>query len=104
MEETLIVFFSDHGDMLGDHHLWRESYAYAASARVPMLVRWPAGMPSARRGSSMEQVVELADVLPTLLDAAAAPAGRPLDGRSLLPLIGGKGDRKSVGEGKRGDL
>ena len=90
MEETLIVFFSDHGDMLGDHHLWRKSYAYAASARVPMLVRWPEGMLSARRGSSMDQVVELRDVLPTFLDAAAAPAGRPLDGRSLLPLIGGK--------------
>src|ERR1035437_1663215 len=90
MEETLIVFFSDHGDMLGDHHLWRKSYAYAASARVPMLVRWPEGMLSARRGSSMDQVVELRDVLPTFLDAAAAPAARPLDGRSLLPLIGGK--------------
>jgi arylsulfatase A-like enzyme len=90
MEETLIIFFSDHGDMLGDHHLWRKSYAYAGSARVPMLVRWPEGMLSAKRGSSLEQTVELRDVLPTFLEAAGAPPGRPLDGRSLLPLIGGK--------------
>jgi arylsulfatase A-like enzyme len=38
----------------------------------------------------MDQMVELRDVLPTFLDAAAAPSARPLDGRSLLPLIGGK--------------
>ena len=40
LEETLIIFFSDHGDMLGDQNLWRKSYAYAGSARVPM---WCAG-------------------------------------------------------------
>jgi arylsulfatase A-like enzyme len=90
MEETLIIFFSDHGDMMGDHHLWRKSYPYAGSARVPMMVRWPEGMLSASRGSSLDQVVELRDVLPTFLDAAGAPPARPLDGRSLLPLIGGK--------------
>ena len=59
MEETLIIFFSDHGDMLGDHHLWRKSYAYAGSARVPMLVLWPEGMLTASRGSSLDQLVEL---------------------------------------------
>jgi arylsulfatase A-like enzyme len=90
MEQTLIVFFSDHGDMLGDHNLWRKSYAYAGSARVPFLVRWPAGMLDARRGGTMDQMVELRDVLPTFLDAASAEPARPLDGRSLLPLIAGK--------------
>ena len=91
LEETLIVFFSDHGDMLGDHHLWRKSYAYAGSSRVPFMVRWPEGMLTARRGSTLDQVVELRDILPTFLDAAAAPSARPLDGQSLLRLIGGKG-------------
>ena len=90
LEETLIIFFSDHGDMLGDHHLWRKSYAYAGSARVPMMVRWPEGMLTARRGSTRDEVVELRDVLPTFLDAAQSPPARPLDGRSLLPLIAGK--------------
>jgi len=90
LEETLIVFFSDHGDMMGDHHLWRKSYAYAGSARVPMMVRWPESMLSARRGSTRDEVVELRDVLPTFLDAAQTPPARPLDGRSLLRLIAGK--------------
>jgi arylsulfatase A-like enzyme len=90
MDQTLIVFFSDHGDMLGDHHLWRKSYAYAASSRVPFLVRWPEGMLNAHRGSVLDAMIELRDVLPTFLDAAGAPLARPLDGRSLLPLIAGK--------------
>jgi arylsulfatase A-like enzyme len=55
-----------------------------------MMVRWPEGMLSAKRGSSLDHVVELRDVLPTFLDAAGAPPVRPLDGRSLLPLIGGR--------------
>jgi arylsulfatase len=90
LDQTLIVFFSDHGDMLGDHNLWRKSYAYAGSSRVPFLVRWPEGMLTARRGSTLDQMVELRDVLPTFLDAAGAPSSHPLDGRSVLPLIGGR--------------
>jgi arylsulfatase A-like enzyme len=80
LDETLIVFTSDHGDMLGDHNLWRKSYAYEPSARIPMLLRWPA----AGRGKVADRVVELRDLLPTFLDVAGSPPSRPLDGRSLL--------------------
>src|ERR1051326_1164968 len=90
LEETLILFVSDHGDMTGDHHLWRKSYAYEPSARIPLLLRWPAGMLSAKRGQVLGQTVELRDILPTFLDAAGAAARPELDGRSLLPLIQGK--------------
>lgn len=89
LEETLIVFTSDHGDMTGDHNLWRKSYAYEPSARIPMLMRWPTGLVSGARGQVREQTVELRDVLPTFLDAAGQ-AERPLDGRSMLPLAAGK--------------
>jgi arylsulfatase A-like enzyme len=85
-KETLIVFLSDHGDMLGDHHLWRKSYAYDASARVPFLMRLPDGP----RGAVDNHMVELRDVLPTFLEVAGAPPTRPLDGRSLIPLVTGK--------------
>jgi arylsulfatase A-like enzyme len=91
LEETLIVFTADHGDMTGDQNLWRKSYAYEPSAHVPMLMRWPAGLIAAERGQTMSQVVELRDVLPTFLDAAASPASRQLDGRSLLSLVKNKG-------------
>ncbi len=90
LENTLIVYASDHGDMTGDHNLWRKSYAYEASARVPMLMRWPKGMVSTPRGQILTQTVELRDLFPTFLDAAGASPEQPLDGRSLLRLAGGR--------------
>jgi arylsulfatase A-like enzyme len=89
LEQTLIVFTSDHGDMTGDHNLWRKSYGYEASARIPMFLRWPEGLVSAKRGQVLSQPVELRDILPTFLDAAGAPPGVKLDGASMLPLVKG---------------
>ena len=90
-EETLIVFLSDHGDMLGDHHLWRKCYGYEPSARIPMILRWPGGM-GGERGQVRPEPVEIRDVLPTFLDAAGVEAPEHLDGRSLLDLVSGKGE------------
>ena len=90
-DNTLIVFFADHGDMLGDHHLWRKTYAYEGSAKVPMLLRWPKSMGAKhQRGKTLPQPVELRDILPTFLDAAGAPIPDYLDGRSMLELVRGK--------------
>jgi arylsulfatase len=89
LENTLILFTADHGDMTGDHHLWRKSYAYEASARIPMILRWPKGLVTAQRGRVLEQPVEIRDVFPTFLDAAGAERDG-LDGRSLLRLAAGK--------------
>jgi arylsulfatase A-like enzyme len=83
---TWFLFTSDHGDMQGDHHLWRKTYAYEGSARIPFLVVPPAahGRPQRRVAG---ETVELRDVMPTLLEAAGIPAPRGLDGRSVLPLL-----------------
>ncbi|MBI2688139.1 MAG: arylsulfatase [Acidobacteria bacterium] len=86
LEETLIVFTSDHGDMTGDHNLWRKSYAYEASAHIPMAMRWPKGLVSTPRGQVVDKPVELRDIFPTFLDAAGAEPKRKLDGASLLKL------------------
>jgi arylsulfatase A-like enzyme len=96
LDQTLVVFTSDHGDMTGDHHLWRKSYPYQASARIPFLVRWPTGLISARRGQIRSETVELRDILPTFLDAAGQPARAELDGRSLLPLLADKTQWREV--------
>ena len=91
LESTLILFTSDHGDMLGDHHLWRKTYAYQPSARIPMLIRWPEGLVKAKRGQVIDRPVELRDLLPTFLDAAQAPHEPAwFDGRSLLELVRGR--------------
>jgi len=86
LEETLIVFIADHGDMLGDHNLWRKSYAYQGSAHIPMLMRWPTGLVSARRGQVCKAPVELRDILPTFLEVAEVQPPDNLDGKSLLAL------------------
>ena len=73
---------SDHGDMLGDQNLWRKTYAYEQSSRIPMLLR-PARSQSlnvARRVAS--QPVEIRDLLPTFLDAASAPIPHPSKGKA----------------------
>lgn len=89
LDNTLILFTADHGDMIGDHHLWRKTYAYEGSSRIPLLVRWPESV-TAHRGQAVDLPVELRDVLPTFLDAAGAPASTgTFDGRSLLDLVRG---------------
>jgi len=86
LDDTLVLFTADHGDMTGDHNLWRKSYAYESSARIPMLMRWPSRLCDAKRGQVSRRPVELRDVLPTFLDAAGAPGAETLDGKSLLTL------------------
>jgi arylsulfatase len=80
LDETFIVYLSDHGDMTGDHFLWRKSYAYEASARIPMLVRGP----GADRGSVNDTPVEIRDILPTLATAAGIPVPQQCDGVDML--------------------
>jgi len=90
LENTLIVFTSDHGDMLGDQHLWRKTYAYEGSARVPMIVRWGNEIAELPRGQVREELVELRDLMPTFLDAAGIPIPDTVDGAPMLPLLRGE--------------
>ena len=85
LDNTWILFVSDHGDMLGDHNLWRKTYAYEGSARVPFFLVPPgrAGKPAR---AVADEVVELRDVMPTLLEAAGVPVPATVDGCSILPL------------------
>lgn len=91
LDETMIVFCSDHGDYLGDHHLGEKELWHDASIKVPMIVVDPSPQADATRGQACESLVEAIDLLPTFLDAldVAAPKAR-LEGRSLLPLIRGQ--------------
>ncbi|MDH7571576.1 MAG: sulfatase-like hydrolase/transferase, partial [Armatimonadota bacterium] len=88
-QNTFVLFTSDHGDMLGDHHLWRKTYAYEGSARIPMILRPPDGW-KWPRGLVLDHLVELRDVMPTFLEAAGAPIPENVDGKSLLPLARGE--------------
>lgn len=88
-DNTVVVFTSDHGEMLGDHYRWRKQLPYEPSARVPLLVNVPRhfGWP---RGVVLDQPVCLEDIMPTLLDMAGAPVPSSVEGRSLVPLLRGE--------------
>src|SRR6185437_14724685 len=59
LENTLILFVADHGDMVGDQHLWRKTYPYEGSAHIPMIVRWGEHFMKAKRGQVLTQLTEV---------------------------------------------
>ena len=87
--ETFVLFTSDHGEMLGDHNLWRKTYAYEASARVPFVVMCPDSL-KPQRNREIDQLVGWEDIMPTFLDVAGAPIPDSVEGRSVLPLLRGE--------------
>ena len=86
LRNTIVVFTSDHGEMLGDHYLWRKNLSYEPSARVPLLVRAPKEFGIAVN-SLAEQPVTLCDIMPTLLEMTGCDIPETVEGRSLLPLL-----------------
>ena len=85
-QDTVVVFTTDHGDLLGEH--LRHGKGYPASdvvSRVPLLMRWPAGVRQPWR--AVTELVEAVDVLPTLLECAAVPAPPDVQGRSLHRVL-----------------
>ncbi len=106
LKNTLILFTSDHGDMLGDHHLGAKSIGLEGSAHVPMLIRPPQAdwvFTEKRRGSVCDDLVCLADVLPTCLAFAGvkAPDNLALDGLDMLTTAaGGKAREWLFGSGE----
>ena len=86
LENTFVVFLSDHGEMLGDHYLWRKTYAYEGSARVPLILQFPESMGLPRQ-QIIDRPVGLEDVMPTLLSVADAPVPDTVEGRNLLDLV-----------------
>ena len=89
-DDTLVLFTSDHGEMLGDHGLIQKGCRfYEGLVRVPLMLAWP---DTIRRGLVSDSLVELTDLAPTLLQAAGAPVPEWMQGRSLLPLASGGAD------------
>lgn len=91
-EDTLILFTSDHGELLCDHQMSRKSRAYEGSACVPLILSG-GGLECARPGMVSEALAELRDVMPTLLDWAGVRIPDSVDGVSLLPAC-----RKTAGK------
>lgn len=91
LENTLILYTSDHGDMMGDHHMWRKCRPYQGSAQIPMIVRVPKVLNlEIPKGTIRNELVELRDVMPTFLDAAGIEKPDVMDGMSMLDIFRGR--------------
>lgn len=85
-ENTLVIFISDHGHLLGSHNAIEKFQFFEESIRVPMVMRYPAGMPA---GTRIEAPATGADLAPTILDYCGAEPLPQFHGRSLRPVVEG---------------
>ena len=84
LDNTIICFTSDHGDMLGHHGLWAKRLYYEQSANIPMLLLGPVGDQRTPAGSKDDRLVGWQDVMPTLLDLAGIPVPESVEGISMV--------------------
>ncbi|TDE11217.1 sulfatase-like hydrolase/transferase [Jiangella asiatica] len=85
LDDWVIVFTSDHGEMLGQHGVWEKQRFFEGSVRVPLLIRWPRRF-AAR---TVTDNVNLCDLFATLCELTGVPTPDGLDSRSLVPLMTG---------------
>ena len=90
LNHTVFVFVSDHGEMLGDHHLFRKFLPYEGSSGIPLVFYDPGNLLGLRHNQEITSLAELRDIMPTLLDIAGLPIPASLDGKSLLPVMRGE--------------
>ena len=85
LDNTLVVFTSDHGEMLGDHDLWMKRLPQQASVGIPLVLAGP----GVREGVTSSALVSLMDLAATFLDLAGAAIPAAMDSRSLRPVLDG---------------
>lgn len=94
-DDTIVIFTSDHGEMLGDHHLLLKGpMLYDSAVRVPLIMRWPGMLPAGERRSELVQWIDLTS---TFTDLAGLDPMSTAQGTSLLPLARGDDDAEPRG-------
>ncbi len=83
LDHTYIIFTSDNGFLLGEHHLVTKNVPYSQSLRVPMIIRGP----GVAAGAVSDERALMIDVAPTVADLAGAEPLVPVDGVSLMPAL-----------------
>ena len=84
-ENTVVVFWSDHGYHLGEHNgIWQKRTLFEQGARAPLIIRNPV---SKGNGQACRRIVEFIDIYPTLTELARIKTPKQVEGRSLVPLL-----------------
>jgi arylsulfatase A-like enzyme len=86
-EDTLVVFTSDHGEQLGSLGRQRKNYPFEESIHVPLIARQPGTVPD---GETVEEVVSLLDVMPTVLSWCDVPVPERVQGEDVSALLAGE--------------
>ena len=81
-KETAVIFTSDHGYLLGEHHFWQKGNLREEVTRIPLIIRSP-GKPSGISSS----IVELVDLFPTACELTSLPIPDSVEGISLVPVL-----------------
>jgi arylsulfatase A-like enzyme len=84
LDQTAILWSSDHGFFLGEHRFYDKRLMYEPSIRVPLMMRYP---PRIKAGTTSEKMALNLDIPPTLLDLATVPVPPGFQGKSLMPLV-----------------
>ena len=88
LDDTIVVFTSDHGETLYDHECWFDHHGtYDCTLVVPLIIIYPKKMPA---GERVDGYCQLKDLVPTLLDLADIEVEDKFDGHSLLPMANGE--------------
>lgn len=87
LDDTIVLFTTDHGDLMGEHGMSGKNYLYEPAYRVPFLIRWPEKLTA---GRVVDRMVSTVDVMPTLLDLMHVPLSGQEEGRSALALLEGQ--------------
>ncbi len=87
-DDTIVVFTSDHGDMMGSHRLLAKCLMFQEAVRVPLMIRLPGQLSSKRIAGPVSQI----DLVPTLLDLMGEPIADHLQGKSIKPILEKTGD------------
>ncbi|MDI3323860.1 alkaline phosphatase family protein [Pontibacterium granulatum] len=90
-DDTLIILSSDHGELLGDHHMFSKENYFESCYHIPLIIK-PAGSEGSgwSPGAAVDAFTESIDLMPTILDLCGYPVPAQCDGRSLRPLLQGQ--------------
>ncbi|GLC81032.1 arylsulfatase [Lacrimispora brassicae] len=108
LEDSILIFLSDHGELLFDHGLFRKVQPYQGSIRIPMIVRVGKNLfPGKSQVPVCRDLVEIRDIMPTILDSIKLPVPDEADGQSFFPSLFGESgfDREYLhGEHSGGEI